>query len=528
MAKVIYEGKEARDRLLNGVNALANTVKVTIGPKGRNVILEKSSGSPLITNDGVTIAKEVSLKENTENMGAKLVYEVANKTNDEAGDGTTTAIVLAQSMINKGIEQVNKGSNPVLLREGIEKAAKAVAKRLLEKTKQIKTNHDIEDVATISSGSEEVGKIIAQAMDKVGKGGVISIDESKGFETTLEIVEGLQFDKGYTSPYFLGDTSKTSIDLENPYILVTDYKINTINDILPVLEKIVKSSKPLILIAEDYDNEVTNTLIINKLRGAFSVVPIKAPGFGDNQKEMLEDIAIMTGAQFYKKDLNMDLKEIDLDDLGSAKTVTISKDSTTIIDGRGDSEDIEKRIKLIKEKIESEESEYTKKSLQKRLAKMTDGIALIHVGALTESELKEKKLRIEDALNATQAAVKEGIVCGGGVVLAQIYNELKGQIKDERVDVQKGINIVMNALLVPQYQIAENAGFDGSETVALQLKQDDDYGFDALNGAFVDMFKKGIVDPTMVTRNAIVNAASISGLFLTSEAAVVNVEDKEL
>jgi len=500
---------------------------VTIGPKGRNVILEKSTGSPLITNDGVTIAREITLKDKTENMGAKLVYEVANKTNDEAGDGTTTAIVLAQAMINKGIEQVNKGSNPVLLREGIEKASKAVAKKLLDKTKQIKTNHDISDVATISSGNEEIGKIIAQAMDKVGKDGVISIAESKGFETTLETVEGLQFDKGYTSPYFLGDTTKTQVNMESPYILVTDQKINTINDILPVLEKIVKSSKPLVLIAEDYDNEVTNTLIINKLRGAFNVVAVKAPGFGDNQKDMLEDIAIVTGATYYQKDLSMDLKDIDLDDLGTAKTVTISKDSTTIIDGAGNKEDITKRIDYIKDKIQKEESEYSKKTLQKRLAKMTDGIAVIHVGALTESELKEKKLRIEDALNATQAAVKEGIVCGGGVVLAQIYKDLKDSLKDERVDVQKGINIVINSLLVPQHQIAENSGFDGAETISEQLKQDNDHGFDALTGRFVNMFDEGIVDPTMVTRNAVINAASISGLFLTSEVSVANLEEKE-
>lgn len=527
MAKVIYEGKEARDRLLKGVNALANAVKVTIGPKGRNVILEKANNSPLITNDGVTIAREISLKDKTENMGSKLVYEVANKTNDEAGDGTTTAIVLAQAMINKGIEQVNKGSNPVLLREGIDKASKAVAQKLLEKTKQIKTNQDISDVATISSGSEEIGKIIAKAMEKVGQDGVISIDESKGFETTLETVEGLQFDKGYTSPYFLGDTTKTSINMENPYILVTDYKINSINDILPILEKIVQSSKSLVLISEDYDNEVTNTLIINKLRGAFNVVPVKAPGFGDNQKEMLEDIAVMTGAKFYQKDLSMDLKDIDLDDLGRAKTVTISKDSTTIIDGAGDEKEISARIQILKDKIKSEDGEYARKLLQKRLAKMTDGIAVIHVGALTESELKEKKLRIEDALNATQAAVKEGIVSGGGVVLAQIHNELSGQLKDERVDVQKGINIVINALLVPQYQIAENSGFDGSETITEQLKQTDDFGFDALRGVFVDMYKEGIVDPTMVTRNAVINAASISGLFLTSEVAVANVEDRD-
>lgn len=526
MAKEVVFSDDARKKLLNGVDTLANAVKVTIGPKGRNVILEKSSGSPLITNDGVTIAREITLDDKLSNMGAKLVYEVANKTNDEAGDGTTTATILAQSMIHKGLEQISRGANPVLLRDGINKASQKVAEKLHEKSKQIKTNRDIADVASVSSASTEVGDIIARAMDMVGQDGVISIDESKGFETYLETVKGMQFDKGYASHYFLTDETKTSVSLDNPYIFLTNQKISSINDILPLLEKIVQASKPLVLIAEDFDNEVLNTLIINKLRGAFNVIAIKAPGFGDNQKDILGDISKLTGAKLFDKELNDDIKEATIEDLGMAKSVNVSKDSTTIVDGAGDKEEIKERVSLIKKALENEESEYSRKTLQKRLAKMTNGIAVIHVGALTESELKERKLRIEDALNATAAAVKEGIVPGGGCVLAEIYKELKHTLKDSEVDIQRGINVVLDSLIVPLNQIALNAGFDGSSIVEEQLTKEENIGFDAKNGKFVDMFKSGIVDPTMVTREAVINAASISGLFLTSEVAVFNKVEK--
>ncbi len=521
MAKQIIFSKEARDKMLKGVDTIANAVKITIGPKGRNVVLEKEYGSPLITNDGVTIAREIDLEDPLENVGAKLVYEVANKTNDVAGDGTTTATILAQSMIHKGIEAINRGMNPVLLREGIEFASGKVAAKLLEKSHKVETNSEIASVATISSSSKEIGDIIARAMDKVGKEGVISVDESKGFDTYLEVVEGMQYDKGYISPYMVSDSNAQSITLENAYVLVTDQKLTSIKDVLPVLEQIVQQNKPLLMIAEDFDNEVTNTLIINKLRGAFNVVATKAPGFGENQKDMLEDIAIMTKAKFYTKDLGMELKNMKLEDLGIAKKVHITKDNTTIIDGNGERKDIEKRIKELKMLAEKASSDYDKKRYNERLGKMTNGIAVIHVGALTDTELQDKKLRIEDALNATKAAVKEGIIIGGGAILVEIYNELKPVLKNEMIDVQKGINVVIESLLAPMYQIAENSGFDGLEILEKQKNSDKNIGFDAKNGQWVDMFKEGIVDPTMVTRSAVVNAASISALFITSEVAVV-------
>ena len=523
MAKEIKYSKDARTKMLDGVNKLADAVKVTLGPKGRNVVLEKSYGSPLITNDGVTIAKEIELEDKFENMGAKLVYEVANNTNELAGDGTTTATVLAQSMITNGLKAVEKGANPVLMREGIEKAAKAVAKDLLKNAHQVKTSDDIRNIATVSSSSEEVGEIIAEAMEKVGREGVINVDESKSFETVLEMSEGMQYDKGYVSPYMVSDREKMEVTLENPLIMVTDQKVNTIQDILPVLEEVVKANRALLIIADDYDNEVMSTLIINKLRGTFNVVATKAPGFGDNAKNQLGDIATMTGAQFFAKDLNANLAEMKVSDLGTAKKVVVGKDKTTIIGGRGAKADVAARVAEIKSAIENTTSDYDRKKLMERLGKLTNGVAVIKVGATTETELKDKKLRIEDALNATKAAVAEGVVTGGGLALVDAYRNVKDSLKSDVVDVQRGMNIVLEALKEPIMQIAENAGFDGNEIFAEQLTKKKNVGFNAKDGEWVDMFKKGIIDPAKVTRSALLNAASISGLFITTEAAVAEI-----
>ncbi|PKK93107.1 MAG: chaperonin GroEL, partial [Tenericutes bacterium HGW-Tenericutes-6] len=482
MSKDIRYGKDARASLIKGVDLLADAVKITLGPKGRNVVLDKGYGSPLITNDGVTIAKEIELKDPYQNMGAKLVYEVASKTNDVAGDGTTTATILAQSMIHKGFKAVENGANPVLVREGIELASKEVAKKLLEKSRSVSTSEDIENVATISSGSREVGKIISEAMKKVSQNGVISVDESKGFETELEVVEGMQYDKGYISHYLVSNRETMTIDMENPYVLVTDQKISTIQDILPILEQVVKANKPLMIIADDIENEVTSTLIVNKLRGTFNVVATKAPGFGDQQKEMLNDISVLTGATFYAKDLNMKLSDMSIDDLGTVSKAVIKKDSTTLIGGHGHKEALEKRIQEIESQMKTATSEYDKKRYQERLAKLSGGVAIIKVGAATESELKEKKLRIEDALNATRAAVTEGIIAGGGSVLVEIQQELKASLKDELFDRYKGILAVLDSLSVPLVQIAENAGFDGNDILETQKKQPKDAGFDAKEG----------------------------------------------
>ena len=520
MAKIVRYGKDARTRMEKGVDVLANTVKITLGPKGRNVVLDKGYGFPLITNDGVTIAKEIELEDNYANMGAKLVYEVANKTNDIAGDGTTTATVLAQAMIHRGIDYVNKGSNPVFLREGIERAGKAVADYLLENTKLIETSKDIASVATISSSSAEIGDEIAKAMDLVGRNGVITVDESKGFDTVLDVVKGLQYDKGYISPYMVTDRDKMIAELENAYILVTDQKLNNIQDVLPVLQGVVDEHKPLLIIADDIDNDVTSTLIVNKLRGTFNVVATKAPEFGDAQKNALEDIAILTGAKFFSKDLNMELKDITLEDLGRAKKVTITKDSTTIVEGSGDKEAIEARIKELNAQADNSKSEFDKKKYHERAAKLSGGVAVIKVGATTESELKEKKLRIEDALNATKAAVSEGIVVGGGAALMDAEKALRGKLKDKNQDIQKGITVVLDSLSAPLYQIAENAGFNGDLVVEKQRREPKGYGFDAKDGKWVNMFEAGIVDPTKVTRSAILNASSISALFITTEAGV--------
>ena len=520
MSKIVRYGKDARTRMEKGVDVLANTVKITLGPKGRNVVLDKGYGSPLITNDGVTIAKEIELEDNFMNMGAKVVSEVANKTNDIAGDGTTTATVLAQSMIHKGIEYVNKGSNPVFLREGIERAGKAVADYLLAHTKLIETSKDIASVATISSSNKEIGEEIAKAMDLVGRNGVITVDESKGFDTELEVVKGLQYDKGYISPYMVTDRDKMIAELENAYILVTDQKLTNIQDVLPVLQGVVDEHKPLLIIADDVDNDVTSTLIVNKLRGTFNVVATKAPEFGDNQKNILEDIAILTGAKFYSKDLNMELKNITIEDLGKAKKVTITKDNTTIIDGAGDKEAVESRIKELNAQADNSKSDFDKKKYHERAAKLSGGVAIIKVGATTESELKEKKLRIEDALNATKAAVSEGIVVGGGAALMDAYKSLKDTLKDRNQDIERGMKVVLDSLSAPLYQIAENAGYNGDAIVEKQRHQKVHVGFDAKEGKWVNMFEAGIVDPTKVARSAVLNASSISALFITTEAGV--------
>lgn len=525
MSKEIRFSKDVRDAMLKGVNTLADAVKVTIGPKGRNVVLDKGYGSPLITNDGVSIAKEIELEDTFENMGAKLVYEVANKTNDVAGDGTTTATILAQSMIQNGLKAVEKGANPVLMREGIDYASKEVAKYILDKSHIVETSNDIESVATISAGDQEIGKIIAQAMEKVGRDGVISVDESNSFDTELEVAEGMQYDKGYVSPYMVSDREKMTVDLDNPMIMVTDQKINTIQEILPILEQVMQANKSLLLIADDFEQEVISTLVVNKLRGTFNVVATKAPGFGDNQKEILQDIAILTNAKFYSKDLNMNLKDMQMDELGSAKKVHITKDHTTMIGGAGEKDAIDQRVHEITQQMNNSKSEYDKKNYAERLGKLSNGVAIIKVGGATESELKEKKLRIEDALNATKAAVSEGIVMGGGVTLVNAYVALKDQLKDKDIDKQKGIKVVLDSLLAPMSQIAENAGYNSDEIIEKQMKSPEGQGFDAKDGEWVAMFDKGIIDPTKVTRSALLNAASISALFITTEAGVAPIKE---
>ncbi|MCL2522597.1 MAG: chaperonin GroEL [Erysipelotrichales bacterium] len=528
MSKEIKFANDARKAMLEGVDLLADTVKVTIGPKGRNVVLSRGNQAPLITNDGVTIAREIELDNEFANMGAKLIFEAANKTNEDAGDGTTTATILVQSMIHHGLQAINKGANPVLMREGIELASQEVAKKLIEKSTPIKTNKDIASVATISSGSKEIGDIIASAMAKVGNDGVISVDESKGFETFLETVEGMQYNQGYISPYMVNDREKMTINLENTYILITNHKINSIKDILPLLEQVVATSKPLLIIADDIDNDVVSTLIVNKLRGTFNVAATKAPSFGDNQKEILKDLAVLTGGEFCDKDLNMELKDLNLELLGSAKKIIIKKDSTTIIDGNGDKKALKARTDEIKNQVANTQSPYDKKQLNERVAKLSKGVAIVKVGAMTEPELQEKKLRIEDALNATKSAISEGIVNGGGAALVEIYAELKPILSSPIVEVQKGINVVLEALTAPIYQIAENAGYDGLEIISKQVKSAKNIGFNAKTGEWVDMTKAGIIDPTKVAKSAVLNAASITSLFLTTEVAVGNKkEDKE-
>ena len=527
MAKDIYYGKDARDGLERGIDKLANAVKVTLGPKGRNVVLDKSYGAPTITNDGVTIAQEIELEDRFENMGAQLVKEVATKTNDVAGDGTTTATVLAQAIIKEGLKNLAAGANPIVLNKGLKKATEVVVDYIKENSHDIVDKHSIENVGTISSSDPEIGKFIADAMEKVGNDGVITVEESKTTDTYLDVVEGMQFDKGYLSPYMATDNEKMVAELEDPYILLTDKKISNIQDLLPLLEQIVQASRPLLIIAEDVEGEALTTLILNKLRGTFNVVAVKAPGYGDRRKAMLEDIAILTGAKVISEELNMDLKETEIEMLGSAKKVKVDKDNTTIVEGKGDKKALEERVSLIRQQIEAEDSQYEKEKLQERVAKLAGGVAVINVGAATETEMQEKKYRIEDALSATRAAVEEGIVAGGGVVLIGAIEKVK-EVKEKLLgDEKTGAAIIEKSLEAPLRQIVENAGMDGSVIVQNVKESGKDEGYDAYNDKYVNMFEAGIVEPTKVTRSALQNAVSVSALLLTTEAAVADIPKEE-
>ena len=520
MAKDIKFSEDARRAMLRGVDQLADAVKVTLGPKGRNVVLEKKFGSPLITNDGVSIAKEIELEDAFENMGAQLVKEVATKTNDIAGDGTTTATVLAQAMIREGLKNVTAGANPMVIRKGIDKAVKAAVVELSNISKKVESNQDIAQVGSISSADEEVGQLIAEAMEKVGNDGVITVEESKGFVTELEVVEGMQFDRGYISPYMVTDTDKMEAVLDNPYILITDKKITNIQEILPVLEKVVQSGKQLLIIAEDVEGEAQATLVVNKLRGTFTCVAVKAPGFGDRRKAMLQDIAALTGGQVITEELGLDLKSTDVDSLGSARQVRITKENTIVVDGAGNKDDIQARVNQIRVQLEETTSEFDKEKLQERLAKLAGGVAVIKVGAATETELKERKLRIEDALNATRAAVEEGIVSGGGTALVNVYSAVAAV--DAEGDEKTGVNIVLRALEEPVRTIAANAGQEGSVIVERLKNEKVGIGYNAATGEWVNMFDAGIVDPAKVTRSALRNAASVAAMFLTTEAVVAD------
>ncbi|EGO7981861.1 molecular chaperone GroEL [Enterococcus faecalis] len=520
MAKEIKFAEDARAAMLRGVDVLADTVKVTLGPKGRNVVLEKSFGSPLITNDGVTIAKEIELEDHFENMGAKLVSEVASKTNDIAGDGTTTATVLTQAIVREGLKNVTAGANPLGIRRGIELATKTAVEELHNISSVVDSKEAIAQVAAVSSGSEKVGQLIADAMEKVGNDGVITIEESKGIETELDVVEGMQFDRGYLSQYMVTDNDKMEAVLENPYILITDKKISNIQDILPLLEQILQQSRPLLIIADDVDGEALPTLVLNKIRGTFNVVAVKAPGFGDRRKAMLEDIAILTGGTVITDDLGLELKDTTIENLGNASKVVVDKDNTTIVEGAGSKEAIEARVHLIKNQIGETTSDFDREKLQERLAKLAGGVAVVKVGAATETELKELKLRIEDALNATRAAVEEGMVSGGGTALVNVIGKVAAL--EAEGDVATGIKIVVRALEEPIRQIAENAGYEGSVIVDKLKNVDLGIGFNAANGEWVNMVEAGIVDPTKVTRSALQNAASVSALLLTTEAVVAD------
>ena len=520
MAKEIKFAEDARAAMLRGVDVLADTVKVTLGPKGRNVVLEKSFGSPLITNDGVTIAKEIELEDHFENMGAKLVSEVASKTNDIAGDRTTTATVLTQAIVREGLKNVTAGANPLGIRRGIELATKTAVEELHNISSVVDSKEAIAQVAAVSSGSEKVGQLIADAMEKVGNDGVITIEESKGIETELDVVEGMQFDRGYLSQYMVTDNDKMEAVLENPYILITDKKISNIQDILPLLEQILQQSRPLLIIADDVDGEALPTLVLNKIRGTFNVVAVKAPGFGDRRKAMLEDIAILTGGTVITDDLGLELKDTTIENLGNASKVVVDKDNTTIVEGAGSKEAIDARVHLIKNQIGETTSDFDREKLQERLAKLAGGVAVVKVGAATETELKELKLRIEDALNATRAAVEEGMVSGGGTALVNVIGKVAAL--EAEGDVATGIKIVVRALEEPIRQIAENAGYEGSVIVDKLKNVDLGIGFNAANGEWVNMVEAGIVDPTKVTRSALQNAASVSALLLTTEAVVAD------
>ncbi|RSJ83756.1 chaperonin GroEL [Streptococcus cristatus] len=520
MAKDIKFSSDARSAMVRGVDILADTVKVTLGPKGRNVVLEKSFGSPLITNDGVTIAKEIELEDHFENMGAKLVSEVASKTNDIAGDGTTTATVLTQAIVREGIKNVTAGANPIGIRRGIEAAVATAVSALKETAIPVSNKEAIAQVAAVSSRSEKVGEYISEAMEKVGNDGVITIEESKGMETELDVVEGMQFDRGYLSQYMVTDSEKMVADLDNPYILITDKKISNIQEILPLLESILKTNRPLLIIADDVDGEALPTLVLNKIRGTFNVVAVKAPGFGDRRKAMLEDIAILTGGTVITEDLGLELKDATIEALGQASKVTVDKDSTVIVEGSGNPEAIANRVAVIKSQIESTTSEFDKEKLQERLAKLSGGVAVIKVGAATETELKEMKLRIEDALNATRAAVEEGIVSGGGTAFVSVLAAVAGL--ELTGDEATGRNIVLRALEEPVRQIALNAGFEGSIVIDRLKNSEAGTGFNAATGEWVNMIEAGIIDPVKVTRSALQNAASVASLILTTEAVVAN------
>ena len=526
MAKMIQFGEEARRAMQSGVDKLANTVKVTLGPKGRNVILDKKFGSPLITNDGVSIAREIELEDPYENMGAQLVKEVATKTNDVAGDGTTTATLLAQAIIREGLKNVTAGANPILIRNGIRKAVDVAVEEIKNISKPVAGKEDIARVAAISAADEEIGTLISEAMEKVGNEGVITVEESKSMGTELDVVEGMQFDRGYVSPYMATDTEKMEALLDNPLILITDKKISNIQEILPILEQIVQNGRKLLIIAEEVEGEAMATLVVNKLRGTFNCVAVKAPGFGDRRKEMLQDIAILTGGEVISEELGRDLKEVTLDMLGQAESVKVTKESTTIVNGKGEKSLIQERIGQIKVQIEETSSEFDKEKLQERLAKLSGGVAVIKVGAATETELKERKLRIEDALAATKAAVEEGIVPGGGTAYVNVINKV-AELTSEVADTQVGINIIVKALEEPMRQIAINAGLEGSVIIEKVKYSEAGIGYDALNDKYVNMLQTGIVDPTKVTRSALQNAASVASTFLTTEAAVADIPQKE-
>jgi chaperonin GroEL len=528
MAKQIRYGEEARRSLEAGVNKLANTVKVTLGPKGRNVVLDKKFGSPLITNDGVTIAKEIELEDPFENMGAQLVKEVATKTNDVAGDGTTTATLLAQAIIREGLKNVAAGANPMSIKKGILKAADAAVEGLKELSKPIQSSQAIAQVGAISASDEQIGELISQAMEKVGKDGVITVEESKTMKTELNVVEGMQFDRGYASAYMVTDTDKMEAVLDEPLILITDKKISAIQDLLPLLEQIVQTGKKLLIIAEDVEGEALTTLIVNKLRGTFNCVAVKAPGFGDRRKAMLQDIAVLTGGTVISDEVGIDIKEAKLDMLGTARQVKVDKDNTTIVEGKGDTKEIKARINSIKSQIEETTSDYDKEKLQERLAKLAGGVAVIQVGAATETEMKETKLRIEDALSATRAAVEEGIVPGGGVALLKVADKIKALIEKLDNDEKTGAAIVLRALEEPVRQIAANAGVEGSIIVEKIMENKSvSYGYNAAKMVYVDMIEAGIIDPTKVTRSAMQNAASVAAMLLTTESIVTDIPSKE-
>ena len=527
MAKEIKFGAEARAALEQGVNQLADTVRVTLGPKGRNVVLDKPYGAPLITNDGVTIAKEIELEDGFENMGAQLIKEVASKTNDVAGDGTTTATVLAQAMVNEGMKNLAAGANPIILRKGMKKATDTAVDAIMKMSKTISGKAQVANVAAISASDEEVGTLVADAMEKVSKDGVITVEESKTMHTELDLVEGMQFDRGYISAYMSTDMEKMEATLEDPYILITDKKISNIQELLPLLEKVVQANAKLLIIAEDVEGEALTTLIVNKLRGTFQVAAVKAPGYGDRRKEMLQDIAILTGGQVISEELGLDLKEADLSQLGRAKSVKVAKESTVIVDGLGAKEDIANRVAQIRAQIEETKSDFDREKLQERLAKMAGGVAVIRVGAATETEMKEAKLRLEDALAATKAAVEEGIIAGGGSAYIHAAKEVAKMAADLEGDEKTGANIILKALEAPLYHIAANAGLEGSVIINKVKESEPGTGFDALNEKYVDMIESGILDPVKVTRSALQNATSVASTLLTTESVVANIKEPE-